>query len=99
MTNQPVTVIAKIKAKPGCEEGVRQALRSLLAPTRAERGCINYDMHEAVGDPATFLFHENWESEEDLQAHLRAPHLAAWFELSRTVLAEPIEISRWRRVA
>lgn len=46
MANQPVTVVVRLKARPGKEAQVRQELFNLLAPTRAEQGCINFDMHE-----------------------------------------------------
>jgi multiple sugar transport system substrate-binding protein len=94
----PLTVVARIKAKPGMEERVRQELAKLLAPTRVEKGCIHYDMHQSTTDPALFLFYENWESEDDLQRHLGSPHIAAWFKLSQELLAEPIQITRWRKV-
>lgn len=93
-----LTVVARLKAKPGMEERVKQELVKLLAPTRVEKGCINYDMHQAVNDKALFLFYETWESEEDLQKHLESPHIQAWFKLSQELLAEPIEITRWKKV-
>ena len=46
-----VTVIAFHRAKPGKEDDLREALLSLCDPTRAEKGCINYDLHvSADGD-------------------------------------------------
>jgi quinol monooxygenase YgiN len=98
MPQRQISVVARIQAKPGCEERVRQELLKLLTPTRSEIGCINYDMHQAIDDPATFLFYENWTSEEDLERHLAVPHLKAWFALAPTLLARPVEISRWYRV-
>ena len=98
MPAKQVTVVARIQAKAGCEQRVHQELVKLLAPTRSEAGCINYDMHHSLDDPATFLFYENWTTEEDLQRHLAAPHLKAWFALAPTLLAGPVEISRWERV-
>ena len=92
-----LTVIAKLKAKPGMEARVKAELTKLLAPTRKEKGCLNYDMHQSLSDKALFLFHENWESEEHLKAHLDSPHIRAWFNLSKELLAEPIEITRWRK--
>ena len=93
-----VSVVARLKAKPGNEERVKQELQKLLAPTRAEKGCVNYDMHQAVHDRSLFLFYENWESEEDLAKHLESPHIKTWFKLSQELLAEPIDISRWKKV-
>jgi len=93
-----VTVIARFKAKPGQEAALREELTALLAPTRREKGCLNYDLHEARGDPSTFLFHENWASEEELNAHLAAPHITRFLARSAALVAAPIEISRYRRV-
>lgn len=93
-----ITVVARIKAKPGEEERVKRELQKLLAPTRTEKGCINFDMHQAVNDRSLFLFYENWESEEDLAKHLESPDIKTWFKLSQELLAEPVEITRWKRV-
>ena len=98
MPAKQVTVVAKVQAKPGCEQRVHQELVNLLAPTRSEAGCINYDLHQSLDDPAVFLFYENWTTEEDLQRHLSAPHIKAWFALAPTLLAGPVESSRWERV-
>src|SRR5262245_10473612 len=98
MAESQVTVIACIKARPGQEDRVRQELLALLAPTRVEKGCVNFDMHQALNDPGLFLFHENWTSERDLDAHLQSPHIQRWITVSRDLLAEPIEITRLKRV-
>ncbi len=98
MASNPVTVIVRIKAKPGMEARVKQELLNLLGPTRSEKGCINYDMHQAPDDDALFLFHENWTSEEDLKRHFEAPHIKHWLEQAETLLAEPMELTLWRRV-
>ena len=55
---KPLTVIAKLKAKQGCEEQLGQMLRGLVEPTRAEKGCINYDLHRSHEDPGLFIFYE-----------------------------------------
>ena len=60
-----VTVIAYHRAKPGKEGALREALLAVCAPTRAERGCINYDLHVAPDDPGLLVFHANWESKEE----------------------------------
>ena len=42
---------------------VRGSLK-LIDITRAEEGCINYDLHQDNENPAHFLFYENWKSRE-----------------------------------
>ena len=54
----PLTVIARLKAKDGSEEKLGAMLRALVAPTRAEKGCINYDLHRSHDDPGLFIFYE-----------------------------------------
>ena len=101
MTNERleiVTVVARITARPGMEDRVREELRRLLAPTRAEPGCLNYDLHEAPGNPGEFMFHENWAGPAALDRHLASAHIGAWRAVAADLLARPIEITRWRRV-
>jgi quinol monooxygenase YgiN len=98
MAGEQVTVVVRIKARPGMESRVREELRSLLAPTRQESGCINYDMHESPDDPSLFLFHENWTSRADLDRHLGAPHLRRWLGIADSLLAEPMQLGFWRRI-
>lgn len=95
--NQPVTVVVRLKAKPGMEERVKQELTKLLAPTRAEKGCLNYDMHQSLDDKSLFLFYENWKSEEDLKAHFETAPIKNWLKLADELLAEPLDIKKWRR--
>lgn len=63
------------RARPGKEAELHTALMGLLAPTRKEAGCVNYDLHGSPGDPALFLFHENWTNQAALDAHLQSPHV------------------------
>jgi len=93
-----VTVIAHVCAKPGQESRVRQVLEGLLAPTRAEAGCINYDLHQSQVDPALFVFHENWKSEAHLEAHGRSAHIQSFRNLGAEILAAPVEITKWKAI-
>ena len=73
-----LTVIAKVKAKKGAEEKLHEECRKLIEPTRAEEGCLNYDMHRSVEDSGTFMFYENWASRPLWERHMESPHLTAF---------------------
>jgi quinol monooxygenase YgiN len=95
-----LTVIAHMKARPGKEEELKAALESLVEPTTREKGYVNYDMHQALDDPGVFYFYENWESAEDLDAHLAGPHLTQFAGRLDELLDERgLTITRLRRVA
>jgi quinol monooxygenase YgiN len=93
-----VTVIAFHRAKPGKEQALREALLAVCAPTRAEKGCINYDLHESPDQPGVLVFLENWECMEDLDAHLASPHIEAFRKVAPDLLAEPPDITLWSEI-
>lgn len=72
-----VILCARVKAKAGEEDAVKEALRSMVAPTRKEKGCIHYILHQAAGDKTSFMFYEVWASREALKQHGRTPHMRA----------------------
>jgi quinol monooxygenase YgiN len=94
----PVTVIASFQARPGKEADLCAALTGLLAPTRKESGCLNYDLHVSADNPGRFLFHENWSSQADLDAHLKSPHLRKLLSQLGTLCADSPLVSLWQRV-
>lgn len=89
---QKVTVVAKLKAKAGLEEKVKSELMTMVAETRKENGCINYDLHVDKQDSGTFLFYENWVSQNALDAHFETPHFVRLHKMSDELFAVPAEI-------
>lgn len=88
MSNQQVTVIARILAKEEKREFVKSELLKLIAPTRAEEGCLNYDLHQDKENPNLFLFHENWTSPAHLEKHMKNTHLAAYIKATEGAVEE-----------
>jgi quinol monooxygenase YgiN len=99
MAEKRVTVLARIKAKEGMEEKVRQELLALVAPSRSEEACLNYDLHQSMDDKSLFMFYENWTSKEALDKHLMMPYLDAFDENTEEMLAEPVEITLWEMIS
>ena len=99
MAEKKVTVVARIKAKPGLEEQVKNELLGLVGPTRTEGGCINYDLHQSSDEAGLFMFYENWISKKDLDDHLAMPYLEAFKAKAEDLLAEPLDISLWEMIS
>lgn len=83
-----LTIVANIHAKADKVDLVKAELQKLIATTRAEAGCLQYDLHQDNEDPAHFLFYENWESRELWQTHMNAPHLAAYMAATEGAVAD-----------
>ncbi len=96
--NDQIIVVAQMTSQADKLDELRAELRALLAPTRAEKPCIQYDMHESADTPGTFLFYEIWESHADLEAHLATPHLQRFFSLAPNLLQGDPDITIWKRV-
>lgn len=99
MNDQVVTVSVVLLAKPGLESRLRQVLAALIAPSRAEDGCLNYYMHESRETPGLFMLYMNWRDEAAFNRHVATPHVQAFDnDQAGELLAEPYVVSRWRHL-
>jgi len=98
MADKKVTVLARFKAKKGKEEELKQAIMACVAPTRAEAGCINYDLHQLADDKGDLILYENWVSKKILEEHLEMPYLVKLKAQAGELCAEPIEITLWEMI-
>ena len=96
--SEPLTVVARVRAKAGQEARLRQELQRLVTPTRAEAGCLRYDLHESKTETGWFLLYETWKSQMDLDAHFQTPYLQAFFQLAPEITDRPSEITKWTKL-
>jgi quinol monooxygenase YgiN len=99
MSSKKVTIIAKITAKQGKQEQVKNELLSLIEPTRSEEGCITYILHQDSDNDAVFMFYENWISKEALDKHLQTPHLQGLVAKAEELFAAPLEVKFYDMLA
>lgn len=83
-----LTIVAHIRAEADRIDLVKSELEKLIAPTRADAGCLQYDLHRDNDDPAHFMFYENWESRELWQDHMKNPNLRAYMAATAGAVAE-----------
>ncbi|KXI21260.1 putative quinol monooxygenase [Photobacterium sanguinicancri] len=83
----PLTIIANIVAKDDKIDLVKSELVKLINTTRAEEGCINYDLHQDNENKAHFTFYENWTSRELWQTHMANSHLADYMAATEGAVA------------
>jgi quinol monooxygenase YgiN len=93
-----VTLVVTLRAKEGQHILLEAELRALIAPTRKEQGCLQYDLHRSADQPGTFLFHEVWETREHHIAHTRTPHYLRWNARKDALLASR-ESAFWHQLA
>jgi quinol monooxygenase YgiN len=93
-----VTIIAQLRAKPGQEAALRDALIEVATESRKEEGCIAFDMHVSRDDPALFLAFERWADDAAIKAHFETPHFKAIAARSAELLAEEMDAHFARQI-
>ena len=81
-------VVATITASPGRGDAVAGILAGALDATRAEPGCLRYDLFRVRREDDTLVMVEQWATKEDLRTH---GSTEAFAELSRRLAPELAE--------
>jgi quinol monooxygenase YgiN len=93
-----LAMVVEFRARPGREIELRDALLAMVAPTRAEDGCLRYDLHVDQSDPAVFAFYEVWASRAHHAAHDRTAHIDAFRAVRDDLVDAPVRVLRLSRV-
>jgi quinol monooxygenase YgiN len=96
-----VVLNVHFEAAAGQEEELFEQLRALVAPTRAEPGCLVYELHRDPENPAKFMFYERFRNQEALDAHAATPHLERWKANRAAAKVDPVGsvvLTKWRVV-
>ena len=90
-----VHVIARFIAKAGNEEELKGVLTALIAPTRRELACYQYDLLSNPAEPREFCFVERWDSDQALDQHLATPHARTALAAAQPLVETPPDIRRY----
>ena len=92
-----IHVVAVIKAKPGQRDAILSAFKDNVPAVHAEQGCIEYrpviDAENAgpiqteIGTDS-FMVIEKWETMDDLAAHAKSAHMAAYAATVKAMIAD-----------
>lgn len=89
-----IHVIASIQVKPGKVDAFIEIFKANVPNVLAEKGCIDYaptiDVDAGLPpqdlDPNLVTIIERWERLDDLHAHLKTPHMAAYREKVKDIV-------------
>ena len=97
--SMPIHVIARHWARPETVDEVRRVLLELIESSRAEAGCLKYELLQNAENPTDFTFVETFASDDALKAHAAAPYIASLAPTLKDLVARPSEVFRYRAIA
>lgn len=96
--SKEVRIVAEFRAAPGKAEALKTLLSTLIAPTRAEAGNLQYDLHADLNDPGHLFFFERFTDLAAIEFHNGTPYLKALGPKLEGLLAEPPKVTRMAQV-
>jgi quinol monooxygenase YgiN len=84
---------AKLKVKSEKVEELKQAALAIVADSRAESGCISYNVHQSIEDETVFIWRECWKSKQDLDEHFLKDYVVKFFAKVDEFAADPPQIN------
>jgi quinol monooxygenase YgiN len=75
--------------RPEKRNNLLETMRGMLEPTRVERGCLSYRLYEDVEDRNTLILVEEWQTQEDLERHIRTDNQRRLLELMELLSEQP----------
>ena len=93
MSDEKIVLVARLKVREDAIEDAKKLALGIVADSRTEEGCINYDVHQSVDDPTVFVWHETWRDKEALDEHFEEPHFKEFFARGMELAAEQPQIT------
>jgi len=87
-------IFARFHAREGDEAALAAALSAVLAPTRAEPGCLAINAFRSLRDPSLFFIHSRWIDEAAFDIHAELAHTRAFVHRVEPLIDHPFEATR-----
>jgi quinol monooxygenase YgiN len=87
-------IFARFHAREGQETAVAAALRDVVAPSRAEPGCLAIAAYRSTREPRLFYIHSRWVDEAAFEIHAGLPHTVRFVERVQPLIDHPFEATR-----
>ena len=84
-----IFVTLKMIVQPEKRGALIETMRGMLEPARVERGCLSYCLYEDVENRNAFVLLEEWETQKDLESHIRTDNHRRILELMDLLSEQP----------
>ncbi len=95
----PCIIVARFHARAGMAPEAETLLRSFVAPSREEDGCLFYDLHREAENDHVFVILDGWRDRSAFEAHAGSAHVARTLASLEPLLAGAPVISELERLS
>ena len=88
-----IFVFARLHARSGKRDAVRQAMFEIQGPTRKEPDCLSYGAFHSIRDPDEFYIYSRWKDMAAFERHAELPHTVRFVEAVEPLLDHPFKVT------
>lgn len=86
-----VSLIALLTSKADAIATLQMELKKLAVASKAEDGCLQYELTLCKELPTQFVIVELWQDQEALDRHKETPHYKYFVHIAPALLSAPVE--------
>lgn len=87
-------VFVRFHAREGQEDAVASAIRDVIAPSRAEAGCVAIEAFRGTRNARLFYIQSRWIDEAAFNDHAGFQHTVQFLERVQLLVDHPVEVVR-----
>jgi quinol monooxygenase YgiN len=89
-----LVIFGRFHARAGQEEAVAAAIGEVIAPTRAEPGCLGINAYRSVRDPRLFYINSRWRDEAAFELHAAEAHTIRFIARVARLIDHELDVAR-----
>ncbi len=90
-----IVIHATVLIDPANTDAAIAAAKEMMVESRKEPGCHAYTFTRDLSEPGRFHIIEEWESDEALAVHFKAPHMAKFQAVVPTLGLKDMKAERF----
>ena len=94
-----IFISAIVESKKGHSRYLKPLLYTLVNESRAEKACLQFDLHQSIEDENIFIINEEWVEKSWFELHLQQEHVSTFISVSENYIENKVIIYKSERIA
>jgi quinol monooxygenase YgiN len=94
-----VYVVATFNLNPENVDEGKALILGFVEPSRAQQGCLFYEVHQSTDDPTEFVVLDGWANVDDLDAHATSEQVVRTVNRLNPILTKPAQVKTYLKIS